>query len=341
MYLKNGVIAIFENDLNFANHLMDYFNRKSNSLFQTIVFTKPESIEEYSENNAIDIILMSEDIVYDISQLSNLKVIIILTEEKERNEYASDSYHCKCLYLYKYQSAETMLQEISNLYLQHQKSSTTNIKGVPISNTKIILVYSPNCSSMQTSFSLLLAKAYSDEKKTLFLNLEQFSALSLLTRNEEVYNLSDLIYYLKQENSNSHLKINTLIQNIENLDYISGLENAFDLYEMTKENIFYLIEQLKLHNNYEVIIINVCFLNNIMLRLFDQSEYIYILKESNEASRKKVEEFKRLIALEGYTQILEKSECIEIPYEVNQLISNHNSDVNLDTMGEFIKKIIN
>ena len=59
-------------------------------------------------------------------------------------------------------------------------------------------VYSPVGRCLKTSFALTMGKLLAQEERVLYLNLEEFSGLSVLMKEEYKSDLSDLLYFLQR-----------------------------------------------------------------------------------------------------------------------------------------------
>ena len=58
---------------------------------------------------------------------------------------------------------------------------------------KVLGVYSPVGRCLKTSFALTMGKLLAQEERVLYLNLEEFSGLSVLMKEEYKSDLSDLL----------------------------------------------------------------------------------------------------------------------------------------------------
>lgn len=73
---------------------------------------------------------------------------------------------------------------------------------------------------LKTSFALTLGQILAKEKAVLYLNLEEYAGFEELMGKGFSQNLSDLLYFVRQENGNLIYKMNGMIQTVNNLDYI-------------------------------------------------------------------------------------------------------------------------
>lgn len=332
-HLKSGVLVIYGTDIDYGNKLMDYLNRKKNFSLNLMLFTIKEGFLDYVANNVIDILLISHEQLQELQLTPNITIIIILVDESYR------PHKINYPTIFKYQSAETISKEILIHYMDNSKElGTRNIMGEEIS-MEVISVYSPTNSTLRTSFSIIMGETYSKTKRVLFIDLELFSALSVFLDYEMNKGISELIYFLKHENSNIILKINTLIHKIEGINYISGVEHGFDLYEINKDDIKSLLYQMKSLGEYECIIIDIGYMNQTIVEIFKLSDRIFIPHEGSRVSEKQNQELLNMLKLEDSSKAWENVEFITLPFKEKDI--NNRNDIQQMKEGSFGEAIRN
>ena len=73
---------------------------------------------------------------------------------------------------------------------------------------------------LKTSFAPTLGQILAKERAVLYLNLEEYSGFEEMLGKRVRANLSDLLYFVRQENGNLIYKMNSMVQTINNLDFI-------------------------------------------------------------------------------------------------------------------------
>lgn len=73
--LKKGIIAIYEEDIGYANRLMDFLNETEEFSLEAMVFSNKESLQNYLQKHQINILLMGEFMDKSVSERnrSNIK----------------------------------------------------------------------------------------------------------------------------------------------------------------------------------------------------------------------------------------------------------------------------
>lgn len=307
--IKNGLLAIFDYELDYANNLMDYMNRRGKLSLQISAFSDIECLMEYLEHNVVDILLMAEQTKTVVERVENhVKNIYILSEGqtvRENTTYKS---------IYKFQSADNILEEVLELYSKENGEAPSLIQIERTKNQYVIGVFSPKGGSKKTTFAMALSQCYGTHKKTLYINLELFTKLSWLSE-EDMMGFSELLYYIKQKAPNLMMKIDSYIHSGNHFDYILPVRHYQDLFEMNQEDVSYFLHYLKAYSDYEVIIIDIGIFSEGILQLLYLCDKIYLPREEDPMSQDKNEAFYQQLREEKEDGIIERIEEIRIPYD--------------------------
>lgn len=321
--IRNGMLAIFDYELDYGNHLMNYINRKSKLSFQTSSFSNIDSLLEYAAENPIDILLIGEDAEKELDTLRDkAKNIYILTKGQEIED---SPYPC----IYKFQSANQIVMNILEYYLEDGNNKMGLIKTTSNSK-KVICTLSLDEKSKKNLVSLALSNYYGLSYKTLYVNLEFFSQLSFL-KLEESPGFSELLYYIKQKNQNLMIKLNSMIHHCNHFDLIPPASHYQDLLEMTEEDIDFFLQCLLDYSDYDVIVFDVTYTGNNILSLFHFCDSIYITLENDFIARENRDTFYKQLREGKENEILNKIE--EVIFSLDEKIITEDFD-SLDTLLE-------
>ena len=114
--MNNGLIAICDEDSDYANSLAAYFRLKGSLASEIVVFTKWDNFSRFSKEHNIDILIMQEDFTDSITSLSYNNLFILC--DNSPREDLDDSHK-----IYKYNSAEEILRIIMANYDTSQPTS--------------------------------------------------------------------------------------------------------------------------------------------------------------------------------------------------------------------------
>lgn len=184
------ILAICDTEKLYARKLMEAFSRKETSIFQIHAFSTEEELAAFAERTQVEILLISGSMMS--RSIDSLKIgkIILLSDGDISEEFPD--YET----IYKYQSAEHIMKEILCCYADYAKPAA----GRYAENKEFAVygVYSPVDGCGRTCLSEALAGYWGKTKKTLFLNLRTYSFLPEQRNRDDVWDLSDMIYFLRQ-----------------------------------------------------------------------------------------------------------------------------------------------
>lgn len=301
--MKNRIIAVCDREVAYAYSLVDYFNNKNNIFFAE-AFTSEDSILEYAKEQFINVLLVSDKINIELINKKNIGLTILLSEQEA--VFAGKNYKA----VYKYQSAGNILKSIMNFYAERED------EPLAILNKKcqIIGVYSPIKRSLKSSFCLALGQILAKEKAVLYLNMEEYSGFSTLFQKNYKADLSDVIYYLRQDKSNLLVKLEGIVDSINNLDYIPPVSSPMDIRAVQKEEWKKLFREISKNSKYDTVIVDFGDGAEGLLELLGECSQIYVPIREDYLSSAKIEQFETLLEKAGYDALKSNMKMIKLPY---------------------------
>ena len=173
--------------------------------------------------------------------------------------------------IYKYQSMEEIIKRLLQVQMKGLPEEVPLGKG-----TKIITIYGPAYYMSQMAFSIGLAMAYEKKYPTLYLNFHPYLDLSYFTNQSNNKSLSDVFYYLRQNNSNLFQKIESTVNSNQYLNYINSMDHSQDVCDFTKEELLRLLEVFQQQDRFKVIVIEVTGSFQGLPHLLNNSDLIII-----------------------------------------------------------------
>ena len=310
----NGILAIFDEETDYANRLMDYLKRKQVKPLQVRVFTNSNSLKDFAGQNPVHILLINEKLPVEELKQDTIKNICLLAE----NAYSTGEGAYPVIY--KYQSAESILKELFTYFPLAKTQERTN--NYSENNKNVICVCSLGEEVLRQLFSYSLAKQYSTLKKTLYINLNVLQVISRLSGYRTENDLSEFIYYLKQNNPNLVNKMTDSIVPKDTLHYMEGVFFGPDLFELTEEDIVVWLKVLRMDTEYEVILFDVgCYFQAALELLRNSSQVLWLLGDSH-WEQLKYDTFKEQLDWSGNGEILQKITVVPLSNEENSQFRN-------------------
>ncbi|HWT74735.1 MAG TPA: hypothetical protein VN258_08470 [Mobilitalea sp.] len=238
------ILALYDSDVFYATHFMEYFKKKKDFQFVISVFTRKESLEEFLCGNSIEILLIGEQNTLEDISTDKIHHIYKLSDRLRKDvnsEYAT---------VMKYQAVQTLMSEImADYYMNVEDACITN----PMKQLKVITVYSPVQSTEAQAFTWAMSTLMAQQSKVLLVILDLLPIQLLASIDSTIPYLSEFIYYLK-ENPNIIMKMKTLLGYAGNLSYLSGIAHGSDLLSLNRVDIQKLLEELRTNTDYEAVV---------------------------------------------------------------------------------------
>lgn len=332
--MKKNIFAVCDLEVDYALNFMEYLNHKKNIPFEIQAFTTVESLFAYGKKIHIELLLISGKAMCPQVQELDIGKIVILSEgvhPPELDRYPS---------VYKYQASSDVVREVMACY-GAQKTAEPAAFPVLKKSMELYGIYSPLGRCLKTSFALALGQILAKEKAVLYLNLEGYSGFEELLGKGFQQNLSDLLYFVRQENGNLIHKMNGMIQTVNNLDYIPPVHTPEDIRGTRLDDLEKLIQEISLHSNYEILVLDIGLSVEEPFQLLDKCSRIFMPVLSDVVSNAKIAQFEDLVRIWDYPQILSKTTKVHPPF--------HSCTGNPETyieslpwseLGDYVKRVL-
>lgn len=185
--MKKNVIAVCDSDAEYACNFAEYLNSRKKLPFQAEAFTNAGTLCDYAGKNPPEILLIAEaDVDSQVEKLGT-ENMIVLSDEKDKEEGQHK-------FVYKYQSAESVIQEVMNYYT---RNSAPAFYAMSERRMSVIGVYSPVSRCGKTLFALTVGQILGERKSVLYVNMEDYSGFDQLFSGHTGKNLTDFFYELR------------------------------------------------------------------------------------------------------------------------------------------------
>ena len=331
--MQKNILAVCDMEEAYACNFVEYINQKRSIPFEVQAFTNVEKLAEFCQTNRTEILLISDKAMKDEVKNLNVGKIIILSEgvyDPDLDQYPS---------VYKYQSSDMVIREVMSCY------GVENIAVVSGSTTKrateIIGVYSPVGRAAKTSFALTLGQILARERVVLYLNLEEYSGFEQLLGCTYERTIGDLIYYIRQGSPNLFYKMSSMVQNVNNLDYLPPSLSPMDIQNTSYEEWMTLINEITKSSSYETIILDLGDGVADLYALLNECTKIYMPIRNDIMSSSKVQHFEHLLTMWNYEDVLQKIRKIKLPYHhVQKTGKAYMDELVWSEMGDYVKELI-
>ncbi|MFQ9516292.1 MAG: hypothetical protein ACLRZ9_10785 [Eubacterium sp.] len=331
--MKTGILAIYDLEPDYANGLMEYISDKQGIPFKTVAFTEKSALLEYVSQQYVDILLISASAMEDSLGQKDFGKIILLSSGNIFSEYIGyDS-------IYKYQSTENIVREVLDYYADIHKDN--GMISIAKGNTEIIGVYSPLGRTGQTTFALTLGQVLASDYTSLYINMEEFSAFDKIFEKNYPGDLSDLMYFFKQNPESLPIKLQAVVNNIHGLDYVPPLLYSADLRDINTEEWVHLIQKIVSTGNYEKIVLDLGSMVKDVFQILNMCSTIYMPISDDRISLMKISAYEEYLLKSEREDLLKQMVKVKIPQANSESWSENYMEQQLwGALGDFVRKIL-
>ena len=300
--MHNGNLVIFNEEPEYAGHLKAALLSESSPSLKVFVFKNIDSFYIFSEENKVDILLTGETTQKEIRKEMPADKKFVLTSNKtvELNKDEEE--------VYKYQNVESIVYTITKGTGMCRHSDNAK-------DRKLIGVYSPVHRIGNTKFALELGQKMSKDEMVLYLNLEGYSGGSCYFKDNSGGDISDLIYYIHQENCDIGNILGKITFSIGTLDCVGPAEVVDDIRDVNKSEWMVLFEKIFENTVYTSIILDLSDMVNDLNSILEECNTVYTRYLKDDISKAKIEQYTDNLRSTGYTKIIEHTVLKEVEYE--------------------------
>lgn len=288
---------ILDREEEYLYGLGEYFQERLLKFFDIYSFGGKDTLRQfiYEKKKEIDVFLGSEELSVQEIKEFKIKQYIYLSSGEQKIEGKEEV-------IYKYQCAEHILQEF--LKLCHVKGTgvVTGLKR----DTRFLGVYSPVGRCGKTMLALVMGQVLAQWQKVLYISLEEWPGFRRIIGEYDGMDLSDLIYFIKQDKKELKMYMNGMLIDINGLKLLPPVKKAPDIQEMKETELNMMMDKLQESGEYDVILVDVGNRVKNLFSLMERMERIYMPVLKDNASISKQEEFLEFLEISDYQPFLEK-----------------------------------
>ncbi|MCR5249439.1 MAG: hypothetical protein K6E50_02400 [Lachnospiraceae bacterium] len=301
--MKKDLMALCDADGAYVYRLQELLARRGSFPFRISVCTERNSFREELKKGVFSLVLAGDGFYEDVMAMEESKRPLLLRlGEKDVGETEGT--------VWKYQSGEKIRQKIMDHYAAKARVVRSAEGGHA---TTLLGVFSPVCRSIQTSFSLLMGQFLAKKSSVLYLNFEPFSGLQKLLGGAGDRDLTDLVYYLEGGKERLVYKLESMVGNVNGLDYISPAFSFLDLGQVNEESWLCLIRTLREMGNYDYVILDLSEMVQGLLNVLRECDSIYTITDREGMTLYRMEQYEELLQSLDYGDILERCKRLELP----------------------------
>ena len=308
------ILAILSDETKYAERLSDYCNKKKSLMFTAVPFESIEACAEFNVKHDIEVLLADSKYLENDTfgrQLSDIRAarVIGLDSVISFERAFADAEQSSYLHVGKYQPADMLIREVmAGCDGMDVFTANTNI-GRPV---RVIGVYSPVSRCGKTSFALTLSRMLSKKRKTLYISLEEFSCLGVLSGERYEMTLSDAIYHMRQGTLTAE-RLYSMIHTLCGVEYLPPMRCAEDRNAVSGEDYVRLINEIIRNSLYEAIVIDMERFSDEASEIAEICNVIYMPVLDDVMNKMRTESFIQYLINSDRTNIADKTVKIRTP----------------------------
>lgn len=242
--------AILASNIEFMSRLSKIFQQKYPDKIELAMFTNEDTLYQNLKTAHMDVILFDQSIKIKKEMIPDKVIAGYLSDISDVEEIEGLPAVCK------YQRVEAIYKRIAGLYAE----GTSDVKlKKSEGDIKTVLFTSVQGGSGTSTVAAAYALRRAEEKNRVFyLNLEKFGDCGLYFSGEGKLSFSDIIFALKSRKGNLLMKIESVAEcDPSGVEFFHSCRNAYDMFELTDEEIRLLIQGISQTGKYEELVIDI------------------------------------------------------------------------------------
>lgn len=331
--MKEKIMAVCDLEETYAFRMAEFLTQKASMPYTLHLFTGTEELENFMEKKEISVLLIGESAAEQLKIKPAIPNVFVLWEGGKKRE---EDYQ----YIDKYQKPEEVIREAAEHmaelkdWAEGQEESRTRQR----SKLKAVGIYSPVRRCLQTSFALTMGQLLAKDHRTLYLNFECYSGFDRMLRREFQTDMMDVLYYFKCAREKLSVRLPSLVQSVNGLDFIPPGQSGLDMRSITGEQWLELLRTIEKISDYEYLILDLTDGMSGLLELLSYCSKIYTITKDDGFAMAKISQYEQMLQMNELGEIADKTVKCRFP-----LFEKLPSDLNLMTHGElagYVKAII-
>ncbi len=277
-------IGICDEDCHYMLNLMEFINSRNSIPIKMIAFSSVQAIEEYLAKGYLDGLLIGGTV--DLSKQLEDGIIHIVEDRDLAKSVSNDEAWFRCIF--KYQSADKIAEEIISVI-------GNGVTSVDKEEAVFVGVYSPVGRCGKTKLAKAISRYY---ENCLYVGFEDFGF-----RHESG---EGFLYCLVEENTQ-------IVELLQGKQEITGISSYMDIREVRKENLSWLKTLLGRELSYNRIVFDMGVGALWDIDILSVMDIVYVPVLEDEASKEKLEAFKKLVSQSKYRLVENKLIYVEVP----------------------------
>ena len=195
--------------------------------------------------------------------------------------------------------------------------------------------------TMKTTFALTLGQILAKKRACLYLNLEACSGFEYLLERSFDQTLGDLLYYQRLGSEQLITKMGSIVQSVNNLDYLPPVLSMEDIQSTTAQEWISLLQQIIDYSNYDVVILDLSDSVSQLYKVLEQCTRIYMPIRADPVSQAKIHQFEHTLQVWEKQMVLDRIRKIKLPYHRSSKTGiGYMDDLVWSELGDYVREML-
>ena len=297
------ILAIYDEDILYAERFAREVNRKTHVPFEAAAFRTLDGLKKFAAASPVEVLMISAET--DRRAVREIHAAKTVYLADGRSAAGDGDAFC----IYKYQSSANIIRELMDRYSETEKNPPMEgIRGM----ARIYGIYSPLGQCGKTSLAVAVGRILAGEAPTLLLNLEEFSGFGALAGEDYRSDLSDLLYYFSSGEYSS-ARLAAVVHTMNGLDYVPPVHFPEDLDLAKAAELPGLIRRIAAESAYRNLVVDVGRSRKITAAILGECDAVFMPERKDPVSQAKIAEFERYLVDSGNGGIAGKIRKVTLP----------------------------
>lgn len=296
--MSGSVMVLCDREEEYAQLMTEYIREHKELPWEIHTYTEVEHMYEEEKGCDISLLVVAESTYDEAMKELNVKKIVLLNESGLLRWEDLEQVN-------KYQQADKVLHALVEIFMEIADPQLPRLQSGL--RAKFIGIYSPVRRCFQTTFALTMSQMLAREHRTLYLNFEHYAGITELLPNIQMRDLADLLYFLNAEQEKFGLRMQTMIQQKGNLDYVPPMKSGQNLLAISAKEWLELLQKIDGLGQYQYVILD---LTESMQGLFDilrMCSHVITLTKEDWVAKSKIMQYEQILSLYEYDDVLCKT----------------------------------
>lgn len=300
----NQSIVICDSEWSYAFHLQEYLYASSRIPCPVCIYTETAILLREQRPEETLLLVIAESEFDPVVCEQGFHPVLILNESSRMLSAGWPDVS-------KYQSMDHILAAILANADPERLGSTPAIRHA--GDLQLIGFYTPLTHCLQTTFALTFGEVLGEEHKVLYLNFENWPAVSCALQSQPEGSVQELLYLNEGAKEKVAARLRQLVVREANLDLLPPLQNFVQLQAVPREAWTDLLETIREVSEYEYLLLDLSESVQGLLELLGQCRRIYTMTREGRAAEVQLEAYRSLLRSQEAQLVAAATEYTALP----------------------------